>query len=61
MSERDGRHDEQPAPEGLVPGPGDLADEPGWTDEIRRLRKARGRRLKELFDAFDRDEETPPP
>jgi hypothetical protein len=55
MPERDDPDDEH-----LVPEPDDRAGEEGWTEEIRRLRRARGRRLQEVFDAFERDGEPPP-
>jgi hypothetical protein len=61
MPERDDREDEPLVPEELAPEPGDPAGEPSWTEEIRRLRRARGDRLKELFEAFDRDEGEAPP
>jgi hypothetical protein len=61
MPERDDRDDEPPTPEDLGAELGDQSGEPSWTEEIRRLRRARGDRLKELFDAFDRDEEEAPP
>jgi hypothetical protein len=55
MSERGDRDGEH-----LVPEPDDQTDDDAWTDEIRRLRRARGRRLKELFEAFNRDDEEGP-
>jgi hypothetical protein len=38
----------------------DLADdepEPDWAAEIRRLRRARGDRLKRVFETFDDEEQ----
>lgn len=55
MPERDDRDDEH-----LPPGPDEGAGEEGWTEEIRRLRRARGRRLREVFESLERDEENPP-
>jgi hypothetical protein len=32
--------------------------EPDWADEIRRRRRARGDRLREIFETFDDDDPT---
>jgi hypothetical protein len=57
MSGRDD-HDDEP----LIPEASEPTDELGWTEEIRRLRRTRADRLKELFDTFEHDEgeEAPP-
>jgi hypothetical protein len=42
---------------------GDEEPEPDWAEQIRQGRKARGERLKDVFDTFNDDAEprTPPP
>jgi hypothetical protein len=44
--------DELPQPSPRAPWAPDEEPEPAWADAIRRGRKARGDRLREVFDRF---------
>ena len=48
--------DERPEPIPGAPWSPDEGPEPAWADAIRRGRKARGDRLREVFDRFGDDD-----
>jgi hypothetical protein len=50
--------DERPGPEPdpSAPWSADAGPEPAWADAIRRGRKARGDRLRAVFDTFGDDD-----
>ena len=48
--------DERPQPGPRAPWAPDEEPEPAWADAIRRGRKARGDRLREVFDSFGDEE-----
>ena len=48
--------DERPGPDPAAPWSADGGPEPAWADAIRRGRKARGDRLRAVFDTFGDDD-----
>jgi hypothetical protein len=48
--------DDDPAMRSDMPWSPDDAPEPGWADAIRRGRRARGARLREIFAGFADDD-----
>jgi hypothetical protein len=50
--------DERLDPDPSAPWSADAEPEPAWADAIRRGRKARGNRLRAVFDSFDDDDPT---
>lgn len=50
--------EERPEPGASAPWSPDAGPEPGWADAIRRGRKARGDRLRAIFDTFGDDDPT---
>jgi hypothetical protein len=53
VSDRDDDRDDRPTP----PARSRDEPEPDWAEEIRRLRRARGDRLRKVFSGFDDEQE----
>jgi len=49
--------DGRPEPDPSAPWSADAGPEPAWADAIRRGRKARGDRLRAVFDTFGDDDQ----
>jgi hypothetical protein len=56
---RDHDDDETPARPPFTDAGTEPEPEPDWAEEIRRLRKARGDRLRSVFSRFDDEQEEP--
>ena len=50
--------EERSGPDPSAPWSADAGPEPAWADAIRRGRKARGDRLRAVFDTFGDDDPT---
>jgi hypothetical protein len=50
--------EERSGPDPSAPWSADARPEPAWADAIRRGRKARGDRLRAVFDTFGDDDPT---
>ena len=52
-----GADPDRPEPDPQAPWSPDAGPEPAWAEAIRRGRKARGDRLREVFDTFGDDDD----